>query len=96
MQSPQNSGLSLEKQSKGNCVLNPQGKSAVARVIKFKREPLDKEANLSPSWALWYSRSQEFAGLRIWQISCSNLSIQVTAQDEMCISSTDHEPLLQT
>ena len=65
MHSLHKSGLSFRWQSEGNCVLNPQGESAVAQAITFRREPVDKEANVSSRLAacdiLRSAPSQEFA-----------------------------------
>lgn len=65
MQSPQNSGLSSENQSKGNCVLNPRGKSAMVWAIRFEKEPMDK-ASLSALQASWYPPQWLWSKIRAW------------------------------
>lgn len=46
MFSPQNFGLCLGNRRKENCVFNPQGKSAMAWVIRFERKPREKVSKL--------------------------------------------------
>lgn len=91
MQPPQNSGLSLENQRKGNCVLNPRGKSAMAWAIRFEKVATDKEAKqqicqlCKPRDIHHSSSDQNKAPAYGFGGYPAHLSSRVTAQDDSCI-----------